>query len=112
MWMPASIGVCLQQMQGGIIVPLAYYSKTLNSSHQNYCTTKREMYVCIYAMHYFQGFVKEQDVLIQTDHAALKWLLKFTGSDVMYYHWIAEMQPYMPYVIEARPGTSMGMQME
>ena len=94
--------------RGVNIIPLAYCSKTLSSSRQNYCTTKKEMYTCIYAMHYFQGFVKGQDVLIRTDHATLKWLLRFMSSDAMYHRWIAEMQSYMPYKIEARPGTEDG----
>ena len=99
-----AIGACLQQIQNGVTVPLAYCSKTLSTSHQNYCTTKREMYACIYAMRYFQGFVKGADIVIRTDHAALKWLLKFSGSDAMYHRWIAEMQSYLPYQIEARSG--------
>ena len=45
-----TIGACLQQIQERIVVPLAYCSKTLGPSCQNFCTTKREMYACIYAM--------------------------------------------------------------
>ena len=89
------IGAGLQQKQGGIDVPLAYCSKMLSTSHQNYCTTKREMYMCIYAMHYFPGFTKGQNLVIHTDHAALNWLMNFTGSDVMFHQWIAEMQSYI-----------------
>ena len=63
------------------------------------------MYTCIYAVYYFQGLVKGQDVLIRTDHATLKWLLSFKGSDAMYHRWIAEMQSYMPYKLEARSGS-------
>ena len=52
------IGACLQQRHWKVEVPLAYCYKTLSTSCQNYCTTKREMYACIYAMRYFQDFTK------------------------------------------------------
>ena len=48
-----AIGAYLQKYQGGELVTLAYCSKTLSTSCQHYCTTKREMYACIYAMRYF-----------------------------------------------------------
>ena len=99
-----AIGACLQQYQAGELVMLAYCSKTLSTSRQNYCTTKREMYACIYAMRYFQGFIKGQMTVIRTDHAALVWLLGFKGSDSMYHCWIAEMSSYEPYRIISHSG--------
>ena len=47
-------------------------------------------------------------MVIQTDHAAMKWLLKFSGKDAMYHHWIAEMRYYMLNKIEARPKIKHG----
>ena len=99
-----AIGACLQQYQAGELVMLAYCSKTLSTSRQNYCMTKWEMYACIYAMRYFQGFIKGQNTMIRTDHAALVWLLGFKGSDSMYHRWIAEMSSYEPYNIISRSG--------
>ena len=55
-------------------------------------------------MHYFQNFTKGQNVVIHTDHAALRWLMNFSGSDAMYYRRIAEMESYEPYKIICRSG--------
>ena len=66
------IGACLLQEQDSLKVPLAFCSKTLGQSRQKYCTTKRELYACIYATMYFRGFISGEDVTIHMDHSALK----------------------------------------
>ena len=99
-----AIGACLHQWQDGAKVPLAFCSKTLGPARQNYCTTKRELYACIYAMRYFRGFISGEDITICTDHAMLKRLVNFQCTDAMYGRWIVEMASYEPYKLQMRPG--------
>jgi hypothetical protein len=99
-----AIGAVLSQRRGNEEYPLAFASKTLNVSRQRYCTTKKELYAVVFFMRYFQGYTCGQMVNIRSDHSALRWLMKFDGSDAMYSRWIFELQGYMPWHVEWRPG--------
>ena len=103
-----AIGAALSQIQDGEEVPLAFGSKTLCDSRRKYCTTKRELYAVVYFMRYFQGYIRGAMTHIRTDHSALQWLMRFTGSDAMYHRWIIEMQMYMPWDVKHRPGVQHG----
>jgi hypothetical protein len=99
-----AIGAVLSQRRGQEEFPLAFASKTLNTSRQRYCTTKRELYAIMFFMRYFQGYVKGSMVYIRSDHSALRWLMRFDGQDTMYDRWIHELQGYHPWEVEFRPG--------
>ena len=93
-----AIGAVLSQVVDGEERPLAFASKTLNTSRQRYCTTKRELYAIVYFMRYFSGYTRFQQVLIRSDHACLKWLKAFKSGDPMYFRWIAELSSHGEWI--------------
>ena len=52
-----------------------YVSKTLNEAQRNYTTTEKELMAVVYALNKFQAYLVGLDIVIFTDHSALKYLL-------------------------------------
>ena len=73
-----SIGAVLGQREGGKPYVVYYASKTLNEAQRNYITTKKELHVVVYALDKFRAYLVESDIIIFTDHSALKYLLHQT----------------------------------
>ena len=51
-----------------------YASKTLNEAQRNYTTIKKELPV-VYALDKFRAYLVGSDIIIFTNHSALKYLL-------------------------------------
>ena len=61
----------LSQEQNSIEKVIAYATKTLNSTPQNYCTTKREWLAVLAFMRHFKYYLLGRKCIIRTDHAKL-----------------------------------------
>ena len=70
-----AIGAVLEQREEGKPYVVYYASKTLNEAQRNYTTTKKELLVVVYALDKFQAYLVGSDIIIFTDHSALKYLL-------------------------------------
>ena len=70
-----AIGAVLGQREGGKLYMVYYASKTLNEAQRNYTTTKKELLVVVYALDKFQAYLVGSDIIIFTNHSALKYLL-------------------------------------
>ncbi|CAG2236597.1 unnamed protein product [Mytilus edulis] len=77
------VGAVLSQMQNDEERVIAYSSRALSSSQQNYCTTKRE--------------------LLATDHAPLYWLKNFKNPQGMLARWLSILDTY-DFEIQHRVG--------
>ena len=55
---------------------MVYYpSKKLNEAQRNYTTTEKELLVVVYALDKFRAYLIGLDIIICTNHSALKYLL-------------------------------------
>lgn len=70
---------------------IAYASKTLSKSEQNYCTTYRELLVVNVFVRHFKHFLYGHKFLIRTDHASLIWLRNFK-IEGMLARWISTLR--------------------
>ena len=69
-----TIGAVIGQREGG--KPYVYYaSKTLNKAQRSYTTTENELLAVVYALDKFRAYLVGSDIIIFTDHSALKYLL-------------------------------------
>ena len=58
------------------ILNVVYYArKTLNEAQRNYTTTEKELLAVVYALDRFRAYLVGSDIVIFTDHSALKYLL-------------------------------------
>ena len=70
-----SIRVVLDQREDGKPHIVYYASKTLNEAQRNYTTTDKELLAVVYALGKFRAYLVGSDIVIFTDHSALKYLL-------------------------------------
>jgi len=60
--------------------PIAYASRILNKTEQNYNTTEKELLAIVWAVKYFRPYVYGTKFLIVTNHKPLRWL--FSVNDL------------------------------
>ena len=70
-----AIGAVLLQREEGKPYVVYYASKTLNEAQRNYTTTEKELLVVVYALDKFRAYLVGLDIIIFTDHSALKYLI-------------------------------------
>lgn len=100
------IAAILSQEQEGHEVVLAYASKTLNKSQQNYCTTMRELLAVVYFIRYFKHYLMGRHFEVRTDHASLVWIKNFKDADGMLSRWLTILDTY-DFSISHRKGNQM-----
>ncbi|MEW8548166.1 MAG: pol polyprotein, partial [Candidatus Thiodiazotropha sp.] len=100
------IGSILSQEQDGREVVIAYGSKTLSKSQQNYCTTMRELYAVVYFMRYFKHYLLGRHFEVHTDHASLVWIKNFKDAEGMLSRWLTIIDTF-DFTICHRKGTHM-----
>ncbi|KAG5322116.1 POL4 protein, partial [Pseudoatta argentina] len=66
-----TIGAALEQQLNDSWKPLAFFSRKLNSAHQNYNAYDRELTAIAEAIKYFRYFLEERNFKIVTDHKPL-----------------------------------------
>ena len=101
------IGAVLSQMQDGQERVLAYYSRSLNRAERRYCVTRRELLAVIEAIKNYHHYLYGIHFKIRTDHAALKWLMRFKNPEGQVARWLEFMGTY-DFDIEHRPGKKHG----
>ena len=73
-------GVISHVMEDGSQRPIAYISRTLNSSERKYAQIDKEALSLVYAIEKFHYFVYGRKFTLVTDHKPLKYLLgPYTG---------------------------------
>ena len=65
-----------------------YASKTLNEAQRNYTTTEKELLVVVYALDKFRAHLIGADIIIFTDHSALKYLLTKQNAKARIIRWV------------------------
>ena len=100
-------GVLSQVHDDGLEHVIAYASYTLRPTQRNYCTTKRELLAVVVMIHHFRHYVWGTKFRLRTDHASLKWLLKFKDAEGMIARWSARIASF-DFDIEIREGAKHG----
>ena len=66
-----------------------YASKTLNEAQRNYTTTEKElMALVVYALDKFCAYLIGAEIIIFTDHSALKCLLTKQNAKARLIRWV------------------------
>jgi hypothetical protein len=69
------VGEVLGQRKEGRVHAFYYASKTLNEAQLNYATTEKELLAVIFAFEKIRSYIVNSKVIVNTDHAAIKYLL-------------------------------------
>ena len=71
-----------------------YASKTLNEAQRNYTTTEKELLAVVYALDKFHAYLIGSDIIIFTNHSALKYLLTKQNAKSRLIRWVLLLQEF------------------
>ena len=98
-----AVGAVLSQRIDGIERPIAFFSRVMNVTQRNYCTTRRELLAVICALQHFRHYLLGTKIILRTDHHSLKWLQTFKRPEGILARWVETLAEF-DFVIEHRPG--------
>jgi len=101
------LGAVLTQEQDGRDVTIAYWSKLLNRSQQNYCATYRELLALVESIKAYNYYLAGAPFIVRSDHAALQWLKNFKNPTGKLARWLERLAPYKFEVVHER-GINIG----
>ena len=83
-----AIGAVLGQRVEGKPYVVYYASKTLNEAQRNYTTTEKEILAVVYALDKFRAYLVGSNIIIFTNHLALKYLLTKQNAKARFIIWV------------------------
>ena len=83
-----SIGAMLGKRREKYFQSIYYASRTLIKPQQNYTTTEKELLAVIFALDKFRPYLILSNVIVYTDHSALKYLLAKKDAKPRLIRWI------------------------
>ena len=89
-----AIGAVLGKREDGKPYVVYYASKTLNEAQRNYTTTEKELLAVVYALDKFRAYLVGSDIVIFTDHSALKYLLTKQDAKARLIRWVLLLQEF------------------
>ncbi|XP_042403344.1 uncharacterized protein LOC121992821 isoform X2 [Zingiber officinale] len=89
-----AVGAVLAQRVDGAPHVICYASKTLDSAQANYTTTEKELLSIVFALDKFKSYLLCSHVIIFSDHAALKYLLKKPDAKPRLIRWMLLLQEF------------------
>ena len=103
------IGAVLSQVQNGEEKVIAYASKSLSRSQRRYCTTKRELLAVVqFVTVTFRNYLAPEDeFIIRTDHASLRWPMNFREAEGLIGRWFQLLSEFH-FVVQHRKGLRHG----
>ena len=103
-----SLGAILTQVQDGVEVAIAYASRQLKPSEENYATIQKECLAIVWAIKYFHHYLFGQPhFTVVTDHCPLQWIKTMKTKNQMIQRCICEIQGYS-FNVKHRAGTTNG----
>ena len=88
------MGAILGQRTEKIFRAIYYVSKTFNEAQENYSTTIKEMLVMVFSCEKFRPYILGSHVIIQTDHATIKYLMTKKEAKPRLIRWVLLLQEF------------------
>ncbi|KAJ8749935.1 hypothetical protein K2173_013850 [Erythroxylum novogranatense] len=89
-----AVGVVLGQRIEKHPYVIYYASRTLDSAQCNYTTTEKELLAIVFALEKIRSYLLGTKVIVYSDHAALKFLLKKKEAKPRLIRWILLLQEF------------------
>ncbi|KAG5678810.1 hypothetical protein PVAND_008444 [Polypedilum vanderplanki] len=94
------IGAVLAQIDNeGNEYVIEYYSYSFKKNEKKYTATEKEMLAVIKATRKFKYYIEYNELMIISDHHALKYLTKMKLLNGRLARWILELQPYVNKIV-------------
>ncbi|KAI5320959.1 hypothetical protein L3X38_040667 [Prunus dulcis] len=89
-----AIGAVLGQRKDKKPVVICYAIRTLNSAQKNYTTAEKDLVAVVFALEKFRSYILGSQIVVFTDHSALKYLLTKKGAKSQLIRWILLLQEF------------------
>ncbi|KAH7862315.1 hypothetical protein Vadar_002873 [Vaccinium darrowii] len=89
-----AVGAVLGQRRGKDPCVIYYASKTLNETQLNYTTTEKELLAVVFALDKFRSYLVGSQIVVYTDHAALRYLMTKQDAKACLIRWILLLQEF------------------
>ena len=83
-----AVGVVLGPRAEGKPYVVYYARKTLNEAHRNYTTFEKELLAVVYALDKFRAYLIGVEIIIFTNHSALKYLFTKQNAKARLIRWV------------------------
>ncbi|RDX91424.1 Retrovirus-related Pol polyprotein from transposon 17.6, partial [Mucuna pruriens] len=92
----SALGAVLGQRAGvgQLVHVIAYASRTMNSAQLNYTTTEKELLAIMFALEKFHSYLLGSKIIVFSDHAALRYLLKKPDAKPRLIRWMLLLQEF------------------
>lgn len=97
-----AIGAILSQGPIGKDLPIAYASRTLNESEQNYSVIQKELLAIVWATKYFRPYLFGRKFNIITDHKPLEYLFSVKDPNSRLLRWRIKLEEFDYRIIYRR----------
>ncbi|RDY13913.1 Retrovirus-related Pol polyprotein from transposon 17.6, partial [Mucuna pruriens] len=92
----STLGAVLDQ-KAGVGQPaheIAYASRTIDPTQQNYTTTEKELLAIVFALDKFHSYLLGSKIIVFSDHATLRYLLKKPDAKPRLIRWMLLLQEF------------------
>ncbi|XP_026443583.1 uncharacterized protein LOC113343667 [Papaver somniferum] len=89
-----AVGAVLGHRDGKVPYAIYYASRTLNGAQINYSTTEKELLAIVLALEKFRSYLVCTQVIVFSDHAALRYLLTKKDAKPRLIRWILLLQEF------------------
>ncbi|RDY01579.1 Retrovirus-related Pol polyprotein from transposon 17.6, partial [Mucuna pruriens] len=92
----SALGAVLGQRArvGQLVHVISYASRTMDSAQQNYTTTEKELLAIVFALDKFRSYLLGSKIIVFSDHAALRYLLKKPDAKQRLIRWMLLLQEF------------------
>ena len=104
-WSSQAVAAVLCQRQNGQEHPIAYASRALTPAERNYSVTEGECLAVVWASAHFRQYLWGSKFILQTDHAALRWLMQTKDLTGRLARWALKLQEH-DFEVRYRPGSA------
>jgi len=89
-----AVGAVLGQQKDKKLHVIYYASRMIDEAQCRYATTEKELLAIVYALEKFRSYLVGSKVIVHTDHAALRYLLKKKDAKPRLLRWIFLLQEF------------------
>ncbi|CAM8972804.1 unnamed protein product [Rhodiola kirilowii] len=89
-----AVGAVLGQKVDKKAGVIYYASRTLDSAQQNYSTTEKELLAVVFPLEKFKSYLLGAKVIVYSDHAAIRYLMKKKEAKPRLIRWILLLQEF------------------
>ena len=96
------VGAILRQRVDKELNVIHYASKNLDSAQRNYATFEKEFLAVVFACDKLRSYIVDSKVTVDTDHAAIKYLMEKKDAKPRLIRWVLLLQEFDLHILDRK----------